>query len=118
MNKILTKEVSFELAKFLKEIGYNIYQPKQYNGSNNNLYNYTEEQCKLFGDVYYAPTIADMVDYIYTNTKKWISVYRYRDHAADANDDFTYKHSFSNKEFNTQIEAYEHAIRFIYENKI
>ena len=50
--------ISFETAKLAKERGFNIYQPTQYSSAVNPTteYNYTENQCKLFNDTYYAPT--------------------------------------------------------------
>lgn len=51
--------ISFETAKLAKEKGFNIYQDIQYSQEvidKTITYNYTESQCRLFGDVYYAPT--------------------------------------------------------------
>ena len=50
--------INFETAKLAKEKFFNIYQPIQYSYAVNPTteYNYTENQCKLFNDTYYAPT--------------------------------------------------------------
>mgnify|MGYP001611543625 CR=1 FL=1 len=50
--------ISLEVAKLAREKGFNFYQINQYSNDVNPtmLYNYTLEQCKLFNDVYYAPT--------------------------------------------------------------
>jgi len=55
--------ITFQQAKWLKEKGFDIYQPNQYNGSNNHLYNYSKKQCKLFGDLYYAPEQWQVVEW-------------------------------------------------------
>ena len=47
--------INFETAKLAKEKGFNIYQNHQY-GQSGAIYYYSLYQCKLFGDVYYAPS--------------------------------------------------------------
>lgn len=50
--------IKYATAKLAKEKGFNIYQPTQYSRGVNPTteYDYTEQQCNLFNDMYYAPT--------------------------------------------------------------
>lgn len=70
--------VKYEAAKLLKEIGFNFYQPTQYSEGSNptTTYNYTKNQCKLFGDVYYAPTQALAQKYLRENHNIDITIHR------------------------------------------
>lgn len=64
--------------------------------------------------LYLAPTIAEVVMWLYKRYKIWISVYEYKDHAADANDDDVFRTSYTKiKEFNCPIQAYEAAIKHV-----
>ena len=70
-------------------------------------------------DTLSAPTIADVVMWIYNTHRIWISPYQYRDHAADANDEFVFRtHQTGMQEFKSPIEAYEAAIKDVCEYKI
>lgn len=50
--------IKFNTAVLAKEKGFNIYRNTQYSKNVNptTIYNYSEEKCKLFNDVYYVPT--------------------------------------------------------------
>ncbi len=52
------KLITYNTAKVAREKNFNIYQKSQYSRGSNpeTVYNYTKEQCRLFNDVYYAPT--------------------------------------------------------------
>ncbi len=85
----MNKPVSFPLAKVLKE-----------------------------KESYFAPTISDVIMWLYETHKIWISVYEYKDHAADSNDPFVFRSSVTGlKEFKTPTEAYSAAIEYILEHK-
>lgn len=107
--------ITFKLAKLLKEKEYNVYNPKQYNGHNDYLYNYTESQCKLFGDVYYAPIIAEVIMWLYEEHGIWIEV------TTDFNDKFCWlikKANASLLNYNSPTEAYSKAIEYTLINLI
>lgn len=108
--------VSLDLAKVLKEKGFDEYcklcvedgdeTPLPFNCGNtmhkNSLHPY-----------YSAPTIAEVVMWLYKKRGIWISVYEYKDYAADANDDDVFRTSHTKlKEFNCPIQAYEAAIEY------
>lgn len=121
MNKILSKEVSFELAKLLKEKKYDKLCKSYYynNGTdvlepttlthNNNLAN----SCCV------APTIAEVIDWVLEKYGIWISV------SCDCgNDNLFYSKIFSTeigidrcietiKNKDTPLEAYEEAIKYV-----
>lgn len=62
---------------------------------------------------YSAPTIAEVVMWLYEKHGVWISVYKYRDHAADNNDPFVFRSNLTvYKEFKTPQAAYEAAIDY------
>lgn len=67
--------VDFNTAKLLKEkCDFDVYQPNQYikGGNPTTLYNYSESQCSLFNDVYYAPEQWQVVEFFRLNYGIWV----------------------------------------------
>lgn len=75
-NNITESYCSYEVSKLLKEKGFNIYQPTQYESGVNKqtVYNYTQSQCEFFGDVYYRPTHALVIEWLRVNFGIWIVI--------------------------------------------
>lgn len=66
-----------------------------------------------------APSIAEVVMWLYETHGIWINVYRYKDHAADVNDDYMFRSNYTKlREFKTPEEAYEAAIIYTLNNLI
>jgi len=66
---------------------------------------------KGYFETFSAPTIAEVVDWIYEKHGIWIEVNRFKDHSANVNDDYMFRSNCTNLiEFNTLTEAYEKAI--------
>lgn len=131
----MNKEVSFPIAKLLKEKGYsweceNFYKKGKYdkkfylttgveydsdrncvwdwnlNGGKSGMLSkvipYPNESTAIY---YSAPTISDVVMWLYEKRGIWISV--------NSIDDSTiFRHCFSNIDFNSPTEAYEVAIEY------
>ena len=134
----MTTHVSFETAKLLKKKGFD----------NQCLNFYTNPKCKMFGidehdryypiknktktlwvsgdaatldskHVYYAPTIAETVMWLYEKHRIWVNVYLYKDHAADVNDDYMFRSNYTKiREYKTPTEAYKVAIEYVLTNLI
>lgn len=108
----MNTHVTFETAKLLKEKEFDI--PTIYyfdsfgdKGSATNGTNWNQSEELLTS----APTIAQVVMWLYEKHGIWISVYQYKDHAADVNDDYVFRTSHTKlREFNSPEEAYEAAI--------
>ena len=126
MNKILSKEVSFELAKLLFEknydentkFGYNgVYEPHHLNliefGS-------LQRNSELIKGVYSAPTIAEVIDWIFDKYR--ISIYYNYDHFSRKfipRAFTTLKHNeISLNSVKSPLQAYEEAIKYILENLV
>ena len=126
----MNTHVNFETAKLLKEKGFNEKCSHYYvldfqnfkatgilkkagtpddNPNSNLLYFVTREgQPHLVN----APTIDEVKWWFYKTHDIWISVYQYKDHAADVNDDHVFRTSHTKlREFNSPEEAYETAIK-------
>ncbi len=96
--------VNFEIAKLLKEKGYTQFKAPL---------------PSLIFEERYRPTIAEAVMWLYEKHGIWISVWRYRDYAADCNDDYSFKHNYSGSTtFKTPTEAYSSAILYILNNLV
>ena len=109
--------VNFELAKLLKEKGFdtpirNAWYigevaywkiPKNHNDSNVKVS---------------AQTIADVVMWMHEKHGIWIAVVRFKDHASDNNEEHTFRHTFLFKEYKSPTEAYEGAIEYTLKNLI
>lgn len=80
--------ISFETAKLAKEKGFNIYQTTQFcKGVNpTTTYNYSENQCRMFNDTYYAPTQSLL--------KKWLRE-KYKLHIGISVNQFGYGYMYS-----------------------
>jgi hypothetical protein len=107
--------VSFEIAKLLKEKGFDVKNRTQYQmyGTQNipQLEPYNDTKWNIYKDYYSAPTIADVAMWLYEKHGIWISV--------DLIDDSTiFRHSFSNIDFKSPTEAYEAAIDYTLNNLI
>jgi hypothetical protein len=117
MNKILTKEVSFELAKLLKEKGYDELCGFVYNGQFEPFHTnkitecgYLQTNSELINLVYSAPTIGEVFDWIYDKHKIWISVNKEVE-GFDFIIDNKYGLGKYQKRIDSPAEAYEEAIK-------
>lgn len=61
---------------------------------------------------YFAPTIAEVVMWLYEKYGIWICVNTYKDHASDVNDKPTFISNIERKEYDSPTEAYEAAIEY------
>lgn len=133
MSKILTKEVSFSLAKLLKE--------KEYNEKPNyikSITDYVKGYCfdvedkdstleiiefqfedNVRSNYYLMPTISEVIDWIYENYGIWIDVIIFNDSKfiysvwkVIPNKRMTQLNESEDVEFNTPSEAYEKAIEY------
>lgn len=115
MNKILTKEVSFEVAKLLKEKDYDVKDRENYQMYGvqiiPQLELYNDTKWNIYKDYCLAPTIAEVLDWIYSKTGDWFSI------DSENNKTFYYyvpkegEINFS-KEYPTILETYENAIKY------
>lgn len=106
----MNKEVSLPLAKLLKEKGYNK-SCYHYYYNNELVFMSSRDNWNAYSNGYSAPTIADVVMWLYEKHGIWVWVYQYKDHAADNNDPFSFRsNATGSKEFNNPTEAYEAAI--------
>lgn len=111
----MNKPVSFPLARLLKDKNIHILSAKSMYASNGELTDAVYD----FDNWCFAPTISDVVMWLYEKHKIWISVYEYKDHAADSNDLFVFRSSVTGlKEFKTPTEAYSAAIEFVLNNRL
>jgi hypothetical protein len=110
----LNKTVGSPASKLLKEKGFDL--------PTNGFY-YSEEfkteDIKFSDNInhnshiskFSAPTITEVIMWLYKKHKIWISVYQHKDHAADVNDKPTFRTNFTHSEdFNSPTEAYEVSI--------
>jgi len=118
-NNIMNKEVNFNLAKLLKEKGYANYSSSLYLESGKfreNIGNYNGVD-----DIHYisysAPTIADVIMWLYETHNIWIEVSREYD-----KDKYLYQYFIDKNSqefgFKTPIKAYEAAIEYTLNNLI
>ena len=125
----MNKPVNFEIAKLLKEKGFESKNP-YYNSSGEivktpdipeNDYSYTNNIFQKFR--WEAPTIAEVVMWLYENHGIWICI----DKAEDFNwwkfgirklNDIGYERNGFGSDFNTPTEAYEAAIKYTLENNL
>ena len=63
---------------------------------------------------YLAPTIAEVIMWLYDKHGIWVNVYLYKDHVADVNDDYMFRSNYTKiREYKTPTEAYEKAIKYV-----
>lgn len=137
--------VNFEIAKLLKENGFeqNRFNTPWYNGLGSfrgrtdinkdgktfsevypnepSFYGcpIKEEHKKEFTiQSYSAPTIGDAIMWLYEKHGIWIEVFKYKDHAADCNDDYRFKNNYDSITYKTPTEAYSSAILYTLNNLI
>jgi hypothetical protein len=105
--------VNFKLAKLLKEKGFDEVCQKWYSVEGGLYYQDEFDNNRGFIPVCEceAPTIAEVVMWLYEKHGIWISVYR-------VDDSTIFRHCFSNVDFNTPTEAYEAAIEYTLNNLI
>lgn len=66
-----------------------------------------------------APYLMDVIMWLYLKHDIWVEVVKYKDHAADVNDNYTYKSNFTGgKEFAGPEQAYEAAIEYVITNNL
>lgn len=66
-----------------------------------------------------APYLMDVIMWLHLKHGIWIEVVKYKDHAADVNDEYTYKSNFTgSKEFSGPEQAYEAAIEYVINNNL
>lgn len=103
----MNKPISFELAKLVSEREISCSDERY-------AYNDKGELVDPMSQVWHceAPTIGDMVTHLYETYGIWVSVYEYRDHAADNNEKPVFRTRVSGtKEYKSPNEAYEYAIK-------
>jgi len=135
----MNKPVSFELAKLLKEKGFEVkvrpmYYFEKSIQSGSYMYN-TESVLELCAMPLVglksgwidAPTIADVVMWLYEKHNIWIMVNNWKEHVLDDDDNILEKiHLFAwfitgeaeERTFNSPIEAYEAGIKYCLEKVI
>lgn len=72
-----------------------------------------EKECALIRRkpiLYLAPSIADVIDWLYKTHKIWIDIIKYKDHGDDVNDPYYFTYDYGRHIYKTPIEAYEAAI--------
>lgn len=74
----------------------------------------------LYGSMssYNAPTIADVIMWLYEKHGIWISVFKYKDHAADLNDPYLFRNQFDRGDYDSPKKAYEAGIIHVIQNLI
>lgn len=121
----MNNPVNFKLAKLLKEKGYDI--DKKYNNYYIENYYYNEDgkliECEeqsgslsLFDGKYSAPTIAEVVMWLYEKHNIWVGVMRDKEVGAVASDPYYFTCDYGRHIYNTPIEAYEAVIDFYLNN--
>lgn len=111
--------VSFENAKLLKEKGFDIPTLKWYHRETKKLNtNDLIFSMNKLTDNYSAPTIAEVVMWLYKKHGIWISVFKYKDHAADLNDPYLFRNQFDRGDYDSPKKAYEAGIEFALKNLI
>lgn len=117
----MTTTVNFEIAKLLKEKGFEQESDTYYttNGELKYDFDYPALQPSKPYGYYDAPTIAEIVMWLYENHKFWIVAFPIED-GFWAFDVFDSKSECikSGMEFNSPTEAYETAIEYTLENLI
>ena len=115
----MNTEVNFEIAKSLKGKGY----PQLNTGL---YYTKDKDHCLVgwgFNDrteeslaQYSAPTISEVVMWLYEKHGIWIGVTKYKNHVTDVNDDCYFTPDNGRHIYKTPTEAYEARIKLILEN--
>jgi len=126
----MNKLVNFELAKMLKEKGFDkicykaflfkIYQPSNIYEENIEAIKNAENYSNSEYEKYYRPTIGEVVMWLYENRDIWIVVDYYNN---DDKDIWFYNYKTKNKEsmeegFSSPTEAYEAAIEYCLTNLV
>ena len=121
----MNKEVNFEIAKLLQEKGFDepcshaykevespvlyIHRDKKYNNSFKKEWQDSVRKNSHMDNAvikrYSAPTIADVIMWLYEKHGIWIGV-------GNIDDSTVFRHCFSNIDFNSPTEAYEAAITY------
>ena len=108
--------VSFSIAKLLKEKGFDKICQNLWHFNSSNCIKMPNKNSENFG--FSAPTIAEVVMWLYEKYGIWISVFKYKDHAADVNDPWLFRNQFDRGEYLSPTEAYEVGIRYALDNLI
>lgn len=130
MNKILSKEISFELAKLLKEKGVKIGTEKilfykdeinnieEHQIKNRNLLYNADAQFILDENEYQVYTIGEVIDWLYEKYNLWIEVHGWINQPVGNQIWKNCFQSFINGDatdvsiFKTPLETYEYAIKY------
>ena len=112
----MNTHVDFELAKLLKEKGFDKkvigrYSEKHWNNAFE-IGKYFVSNYPINDSCIYAPTIAEVVMWLYEKHGIWIYVYQWKDHAADVNDPYLFRHCYNFQEHKTPTQAYVEAIKY------
>jgi len=111
----MNTSVNFELAKLLKEKNINI--PSDYSlGVRIYEDGVIKSTCLYNKDTLHAPTISEVVMWLYEKYGIWISVEEYKDHASDVNDEPTFISNIEREEYSSPTEAYQGAIEYTLNN--
>lgn len=139
----MTTRVSFPIAKLLKEKGYDVPLNKFYlvqtdytifnktgnpekitfrNGDKwecaNEPINWNAIHSETSRKFYSAPTIAEVVMWLYEKHGIWINVMKYKDHAADVNEPYSFTWDMGKTTHKMPTEAYLAAIEYAINNTI
>lgn len=122
----MNKEVNFEIAKLLKDKGFEgTKSPLWYykDGTLNETPTVGYEGLKCWntweatqGVRWDAPTIAEVVMWLHEKHGIWIGVTKYKNHVTDVNDDCYFTPDNGRHIYKTPTEAYEARINFTLEN--
>lgn len=116
----MNTHVKFELAKLLKEKGFD--EITSYNYSE--VYGFTQNMNSLKhsdGNNRFvsAPTISEVVMWLHKKHNLWINVYQYKDHTTNTNNSFVFKSNVTgNKKYKSPTKAYDVAINYVVKNLI
>lgn len=123
----MNKPICYTLAKLLKEKGFLEDCENEYDGSGKLRFDHTgksywvNKRCNDSLNIFSAPTIADVVMWLYEKHKIWIMVNNWYEHVLDNDDNILDKtHLFAwfitgeaeERTFKTPTEAYEVAIEY------
>ena len=113
--------VNSKIAKLLKEKKFNEPCLSYWKDLNLEGHRFKDWNNETIGDspmhkrnagYYSAPTIAQVVMWLYKKHGIWIAVVRFKDHSSDNNEKPTFRHNFLFKEYNSPTEAYETGIEY------
>jgi hypothetical protein len=117
VNTIFKKPVGYPMAILLRKKGYNNICQNLWHYDGSDCIKMTNKNSENYG--FSAPTIGEVVDWIWNDFGIWISVYEFKDHGDDVNDPIMFRTNKTLlKEFKTPLEAYLEAIQVVLNENI